>query len=143
MRRTANLVKWCFSAVPESVPQARVLVATVLSDWGIAGECVDDAGLCVTELAANALKHGNFCECGFVVTIAVGDGCAHIAVYDHSIRRPRLRHPDSTDPSGRGLMIVNELADAWGVDEHDDGKAVWARFKFPAAIGTGRGGDRP
>ena len=33
-----------------------------------------------------------------------------------------------TDQGGRGLDIVEQLADAWGVDHHPQGKTVWAEF---------------
>ncbi|MEV7006674.1 ATP-binding protein [Streptosporangium sp. NPDC051022] len=123
----------------ESAPQARNLVTTVLADWGMAGECVDDVGLCVTELAANALIHGGVPEHGFMVKVAAVDGFVRIEVHDHSTRHPQMRYPAGTDLGGRGLMIVNELADSWGVnDQGQDGKAVWAHFKFPAAVGAGQ-----
>ncbi|MGW1163344.1 ATP-binding protein, partial [Streptomyces sp. NPDC002513] len=41
-------------------------------------------------------------------------------------RRPRLRMPTSGDGThGRGLVLVQSLADAWGVRAHGVGKAVW------------------
>lgn len=139
MRRAVGPVERLFPAVRESAPQARNLVTTVLVGWGMAGECVDDVGLCVTELAANALAHGSVPEHGFRVRVAVVDGFVRIEVHDHSTRRPQMRYPASSDLGGRGLMIVNELADSWGVDEQGrNGKVVWARFKFPAAMGTGQ-----
>ncbi|GAT68857.1 6-phosphofructokinase [Planomonospora sphaerica] len=128
-----------FSAVPESVPEARRFVTAVLAGWGLAAESVEDAAVCVTELAANALTHGRVPGHGFAVTAAVGDGFAQVAVHDHSPRRPRLRRPADTDSCGRGLLIVEELSEQWGLDDlGQDGKAVWVRFKFPAAVGAGQ-----
>ena len=36
--------------------------------------------------------------------------------------------PTTDDHGGRGLQIVNELADDWGVERTDRGKTVWAEF---------------
>ena len=39
---------------------------------------------------------------------------------------PEVSHPGPNDlGGGRGLMIVEQLADAWGVDEFLPGKIVW------------------
>ncbi|MEV4091091.1 ATP-binding protein [Streptosporangium saharense] len=134
-----NPVERRFPAMSESAPQARNLVTGVLADWGMTGECVDDVGLCVTELAANALTHGDVPEHGFMVRIAVVDDYVRVEVHDRSACHPRMRYPTGTDLGGRGLVIVNELADDWGVDDRgQDGKAVWACFKFPMTLGAGQ-----
>ncbi|MEU8875082.1 ATP-binding protein [Streptomyces javensis] len=48
---------------------------------------------------------------------------------------PREGHPAPADPmpddeSGRGLAIVDALAEAWGVPERVVGKTVWARMRL-------------
>ncbi|HVU72014.1 MAG TPA: ATP-binding protein [Mycobacteriales bacterium] len=57
-----------------------------------------------------------------------------IAVQDGSSVLPDLRDPD--DEGGRGLLILNGLAD-WGVQTIDGGKRVWARLP------GGRSASRP
>lgn len=49
-----------------------------------------------------------------------------VAVADVGTGEPRLRVPGRS--GGRGLLLVDELALAWGVSHHDDGKVVWARL---------------
>lgn len=44
-----------------------------------------------------------------------------------------VRRPDHDACSGRGLHLVTELADSFGVDDHIVGKTVWLTFKMPAA----------
>ena len=50
-----------------------------------------------------------------------------IAVTDVGGGEPELQSPSSSDPHGRGLQIVKELSDEWGMidNEDDSGKTVW------------------
>ncbi|MFD3452588.1 ATP-binding protein [Streptomyces sp. NPDC058691] len=50
-----------------------------------------------------------------------------VEVRDFTTRHPRLRTPSSHGTSGRGLQLVQSLADAWGVHAEGDGsgKVVW------------------
>lgn len=51
-------------------------------------------------------------------------------VHDSRRRHPEARHVAGTDTSGRGLILVNELADGWGVEDRIPlGKIVWSCFK--------------
>lgn len=92
-----------------------------------------DALLLAGELLDNAHLHGggalqlrlHHARCPCEVTFEVADA---------GTGRPRLRVPDRT--GGRGRWLVEELAEAWGVGHHDDGKLVWARL--PCA-----GSDQP
>jgi len=82
----------------------------------------DVAALLVSELAANAVRHA---QTSFVVAISV-----HANVYgevrDGSPRPPRLAAaPDPCGEGGRGLVMVNRLADAWGYQPTAEGKTVW------------------
>jgi hypothetical protein len=38
---------------------------------------------------------------------------------------------DARSDRGRGVAMVEQLADRWGVLRHADGKTVWARFRAP------------
>jgi anti-sigma regulatory factor (Ser/Thr protein kinase) len=80
--------------------------------------------LLVSELATNCLKHS---QSGFVVTIDVDDGWARVQVADEGPGVPRLRRPRKDDVSGRGLLVVEALADDWGVVRRGGGigKTVW------------------
>jgi hypothetical protein len=63
-------------------------------------------------------------------------------------RLPELQHPEGTAESGRGLLLVDALADRWGVTEDRfPRKTVWAELRFsrpePAPTGPGAGGGLP
>ncbi|MEY2417334.1 MAG: hypothetical protein QOG90_14 [Actinomycetota bacterium] len=101
---------------------ARRFVADKLTGWGLA-DLVDDATLIVSELTSNVLAHAGT---PFTVTLLrVGDG-VHISVTDESPSQARLTHPDPSEPTGRGLRVVNALATEWGQTPLDSGKRVWA-----------------
>ena len=117
--RTAE---WILSANAESVRAARVLVRGELRRWGTGG-LVDDCSLIVSELVTNAIRHG-----GTAFSLRLGsDGrWVYGEVFDagDGLPCPAPGHLDATD--GRGLLIVGELADDWGVMRADGGgKTVW------------------
>ncbi|MFB9688792.1 ATP-binding protein [Amycolatopsis plumensis] len=84
-----------------------------------------DATIVVGELLENAYVHApGPRRLGLHLT---HDPCeVTVAVADTGTGEPRLRVPGRT--GGRGLLLVDELALAWGVRHHDDGKVVWARL---------------
>lgn len=125
------------AADPVSVPGARRFVADGLVAWGL-GDLVDDATLCVSELAGNSALHSasTFMD----VAMRVLDDAVRISVEDDGVVPleavvPRPSFPDPGDPddllledeatTGRGLGIVSILARDWGVEETDGGKRVW------------------
>ncbi|WP_253911297.1 ATP-binding protein [Streptomyces sp. CNQ-509] len=96
---------------------------------------VDDIRLCVSGLAINALLHGTPRGHGFRMHVAVDDGVVRIEVHDASDARPRLLTPAETDDHGRGLQLVDALADDWDISGRlGIGKVVWAVFKTPSGI---------
>ncbi|WP_405806919.1 ATP-binding protein [Streptomyces sp. NBC_00210] len=109
-----------------SVPAAREFVRTVLADWGL-GSRIDDVLLCVSELTTNALVHGVPPGRGYRLRLWLyGDGLLRVEVHDSGGGRPGVREPDGE--SGRGLVLVDALADKWGVGGRDPGKIVWCEF---------------
>ena len=56
---------------------------------------------------------------------------------DGSDRLPRARTADGLADGGRGLRVVEALAERWGVERRPGGKAVWARTRpCPALVGA-------
>ena len=55
-----------------------------------------------------------------------------IAVADGSREPPRPRTALDDDPTGRGTLIIDRLADRWGVDFLPGGKQVWCRISLGA-----------
>jgi anti-sigma regulatory factor (Ser/Thr protein kinase) len=117
-----------FSRSALSVGKARDFVAALA---GIADRA-DDIRLCVSELATNALVYGTPRGREFRVHVTVEDDAVRVEVHDASAAPPHLRHPDAMDDYGRGLHLVDALADDWGTaDRTGPGKVIWALFKLP------------
>ncbi|MFF3122779.1 ATP-binding protein [Streptomyces sp. NPDC057908] len=114
-----------------SVSASRDFVTGVLSEWDL-HSLIEDIALCVSELATNALLHGVPPGREFCVGVRRGEESVRLEVRDSGPGQPVLRHPDHEACSGRGLHLVNELADGFGVDDHIVGKTVWLTLKMPA-----------
>ncbi|MDW4908383.1 ATP-binding protein [Streptomyces sp. ADMS] len=112
------------------VPEARRALRELLRHWGRPG-CSEIAELLTSELVTNALVHT---DRDAVLTATVSPRGLRVEVRDFVGRRPRLRAPSTGDGThGRGLVLVESLADAWGVRSHGVGKAVWFELNGGAA----------
>lgn len=118
-----------------SVGASRDFVTGVLIEWEL-HSLIEDIKLCVSELVTNALLHGVPPGREFCVGLHRGEELVRLEVRDSGPGQPVVRRPDHDACSGRGLHIVNELADDFGVDDHVVGKTVWLVFKTPVAILT-------
>jgi len=108
---------------PTSVGAARRFVRDVLMSRSVPEEVVDTVELLTSEIVTNAILHGR-AEPKLVVE--VGDGVVRVGVHDMSPELPVRRATRPDDVSGRGVLIVEELALAWGVEpERGGGKRVW------------------
>ncbi len=106
---------------PQSVPAARRFATGVLSD--ASAETLEAVELMVSELATNCIRHT---DSGFDLTIMRSGDDIRVEATDHAGGTPTMRSPKPTDPSGRGLKIIDMLSAGWGVDAvADDGKTVW------------------
>jgi anti-sigma regulatory factor (Ser/Thr protein kinase) len=113
-----------------AVPEARRALRELLGQWGKHGQS-DVAELLTSELVTNAIVHTDH---DAVLTATVGSHGLRVEVRDFVARRPRLRVPVADDgTNGRGLLLVQSLADAWGVRPHGVGKAVWFELEAEAA----------
>ena len=111
-----------------SVPAARAFAHEVLADWGVC-ERADDVALCVSELATNALVHGAPPGRGFLLRLLPCGGGVRVEVHDSGHGVPAVPLDEGwSDESGRGLLLVSELADKWGVAERSPGKVVWCEW---------------
>jgi anti-sigma regulatory factor (Ser/Thr protein kinase) len=113
-----------------SVPVARHLTLELLRAWH-AAQNRDDVALLVTELVTNVVDHVGG-EDAFTLELAVSDGRLRIAVVDGSSIRPVVRELDAANPRGRGLALVQAIAERWGSDDHSGGKRVWLELAAPA-----------
>jgi anti-sigma regulatory factor (Ser/Thr protein kinase) len=119
-------------AMVSSVPTARHFVESVLSGWGLK-ELGWTATLIVSELAANAALHARGEE--FSVGVATQDDGVRLEIRDSSLRLPQQRSYSNDATTGRGLKLVSELAEEWGVEPTEAGKTVWALLRPEAASG--------
>ena len=115
--------------VARSIPAARHLVAETLGSWG-AGHSEEDVALLVTELVANVVDHVGG-EASLTLELELSDGWLRIAVADGSSVRPVVRELDSDHPRGRGLRMIQAIADRWGAEDHNGGKRVWLEMSPP------------
>ncbi|MQS05081.1 ATP-binding protein [Streptomyces alkaliterrae] len=126
-----STAKRLFEARPEAIGEARSFATEALTDWGLP-DLAGNVRLCVSELATNALLHGTAPGHCFLVRLDADGEVVRLEVHDSRRRRPELRQAAGTEASGRGLVLVNALADDWGVQERSPfGKIVWTRFKAP------------
>jgi anti-sigma regulatory factor (Ser/Thr protein kinase) len=113
-----------------SVTGARRLVQGLLRAWDIPHHC-EDATLLVTELVANVVDHVGGEE-DLTLELSISDDWLRIAVVDGSSIRPVVQELSQDRPRGRGLRIVEAIADRWGADDHNGGKRVWFDLRRPA-----------
>ncbi|TRV75789.1 SpoIIE family protein phosphatase [Streptomyces sp. 130] len=115
---------------PEALSSARHMIRAAVRAWG-AGDRADEVELAADELVTNALMHT---DGGAIVTIRVLAGPERrlrIDVEDRSSALPRRRDAGEAGVSGRGLLLVDQLADGWGVESRGTGKCVWSEFVVP------------
>jgi anti-sigma regulatory factor (Ser/Thr protein kinase) len=115
---------------PEALTQARHMIRAAVRAWG-AEDRADEVELVADELVTNALMHT---EGAAIVTLRVltgGDRRLRVEVEDSSSALPRRREAGESGVSGRGLMLVDLLTDAWGVEARGGGKCVWCEFVVP------------
>ncbi|MFG2357250.1 SpoIIE family protein phosphatase [Streptomyces sp. NPDC048521] len=115
---------------PEALVQARHMIRAAVRAWG-AHERADEIELVGDELITNALMHT---EGSAIVTLRALDSSGRtlrIEVEDSSSALPRRREAGAEGVSGRGLLLVDRLADVWGVEARGGGKAVWCEFRAP------------
>lgn len=113
---------------PSSVAVARQRLSAELQDAGLLATAVDDVVLIVSELLSNALRHAHPLPSGQLkvawfcserqVEVAVSDGGAYT--------EPRAGRPTLSSLGGRGLGIVEYLAERWGVRHEEEATTVWA-----------------
>lgn len=106
------------------MPPARRFVEGALEQWGLAGAAWT-ATLLVSELAANAALHAGT---DFTVVLERTDGAVRLEVHDGSPVVPRQRRHSREATTGRGLLLVADLADDWGIEPAGTGKVVWVEL---------------
>ncbi|MEU9413796.1 SpoIIE family protein phosphatase [Streptomyces sp. NPDC048272] len=116
-------------AEPARIAGARQQIRELLHDWADS-EQVDSAVLMVSEMVTNVLVHTD--GDAVLVADAVGEPGSRrlrVEVADSSDELPHKRHPGEMASSGRGVLLMEMLADAWGVDPRGEGKCIWFELR--------------
>ncbi|WP_225824338.1 SpoIIE family protein phosphatase [Streptomyces naphthomycinicus] len=116
---------------PDRIAEARRHLRALLHDWGSADQ-VDSAVLLVSEMVTNVLVHTD--ADALLLAEVFGEGAGRrlrVEVFDTGDDLPHRRRPGELASSGRGLMLIELLADAWGVDPRGEGKSIWFELYEP------------
>ena len=122
---------------PAGVGIGRRRVRAAFEAAGIAQPLLDDIEMVASELLGNAVRHARaLVDEALLVGWRIEDARMTVQVTDGGSRQ----HVQPTDgptlsESGRGLRIVDRLAETWGVHDQAEVRTVWASFPGP--------GDRP
>jgi anti-sigma regulatory factor (Ser/Thr protein kinase) len=116
-----------FTAEPEEVAALRRLMRLHLGVWGLQG-VTHAAQLCVSELVSNIITHVG---AGTPATLAVSMNGVHlrIEVHDPDTRAlPTLLDANVDSEGGRGMALVDAIAERWGVELSPDRKVTWCEL---------------
>lgn len=90
---------------------------------------LENAILLVSELVTNAVVHA---RTDITVRYLVEPAVVRIEVEDHNSRTPVAAAAPIDATSGRGLLLLQELSDRWGVVGERDGKCIWFEVPLPS-----------
>jgi hypothetical protein len=116
---------------PDSLRRARTEMRAIWPDAAPGGR--EEAVLVLNELASNAIQHVTE---PYTVSLAAAHEKVLVAVTDSSRTEPVLSAtPQSLDTDGRGMQLVTQLSQAWGVRlVHQHGKTVWAQLPVSTTV---------
>ena len=124
----AGFARCRLEATGTAPAEARALLARQLGGF-LTLEQEQLAQLLVSELVTNALRHTQ--SNVILIDVQIRDRI-RVNVTDESPRMPRRQSPGPKDAKGRGLIIVDELAEEWGIEPMPgNGKRIW--FELPDA----------
>jgi anti-sigma regulatory factor (Ser/Thr protein kinase) len=110
---------------------ARAFAADTLDAWALPPARVESAQLIVSELVTNAVLHAPATRT-ITLELVKTDDAVRVMVSDDSARPPEERHhpAPSTAEGGRGVGVIEALADRWGTRFRSPaGKTVWCDLK--------------
>ncbi|AXI77939.1 ATP-binding protein [Peterkaempfera bronchialis] len=130
--------EWWFTRHPASVRSARRMLRYFLAVWD-APEYLDSGQLVLSELVTNAVQHARVSPGREICTrFEIRPEFLRIEVSDADLHHlPRRREAGEAEESGRGLAVLDALADEWGCEPRDCGvgKTVWAVLGRPGPAG--------
>jgi anti-sigma regulatory factor (Ser/Thr protein kinase) len=105
-----------------AVREMRHRLRRALIRWGVP-QLADTAELLASELVTNALVHTG--RGAVFDAVLMPDSRLRVEVQDGAAKLPGRRAQTDYATSGRGLLLVESLADDWGVQLRGDGKVTW------------------
>ena len=127
---TAYVEQW-FEPDPASAGSARSFVVSQVA--GEIGDAADIFTLAVSEVVTNAILHA---ATPFRVRVASSDDSVRVEVFDSSPGTPIRKEFEPHAVTGRGLGIVDQIAESWGVTPAQDGKTVWFEMALADPLGA-------
>lgn len=108
-----------------SVAAARGFLRNVLD--GHQTIATEDAVLMISELVTNAVRHAHT---RLSIMVSIANQTLRVEVHDDDPTLPVASDPDQHATSGRGLRIIDGLADHWGITPNTGGKVVWFELRL-------------
>jgi PAS domain S-box-containing protein len=133
-----HVASWQLDHDPAAAATARSRTRRQLTHWGVEEDTICATELIVSELVANAIRHGS----APMRLSVIRHRTLTCEVHDGSSSTPRLRHARTVDEGGRGLFIVAQLAQKWGSRYTPDGKIVWTEQALVVQQGQIQGRPR-
>jgi hypothetical protein len=130
LRHRPPLARWSASLGRDaSAPaRARAMVTDASLVWSIPAATRLAAVLVASELVTNVVKHA---ATQALMVVEAGRTSLTVRVRDYSGGEPVPRRDFDAEVSRGGLAVVAATARFWGVNQHVDGKTVWARLSLP------------
>ena len=105
----------------DAAARSRTYVRAALLGWGLQ-DLLDPVLLLTSEIVSNALLHTGTDMTVFMLQDGSG---VRVEVSDGSDVPPVRRRLSSSATTGRGVQLLDSLADDWGWFPSEDGKSVW------------------
>jgi anti-sigma regulatory factor (Ser/Thr protein kinase) len=126
---TERILRLALPSDASTVRLARQVTRDALAAWHL-GQLEEDAVLLVSELVTNALRHARDTGAIGLELASTGTGL-RMEIQDGDPSWRQMDSPADGDQSGIGFLVVDSLADRWGLRRVCAGKAVWAELDAP------------
>jgi PAS domain S-box-containing protein len=122
-----------FRPQADAVSGMRVFTTKTLAEWALPEELIETAELIVSELATNVVRYAALdARSEPTMRLLRNKAELFVAVTDWNGTLPHRRDAQADEETGRGLALVEALADRWGARPiAGGGKVVWCALPIP------------